>query len=150
MIDGLHEDLTCERETRAWQKEAKCAACGGVDPKCDGSAPLVLNSICHTREGVRVSYVKKIHSLILECATCGKHIVNISLDAPVATASSMKTRNAKKAAFYTCKKCGFLHPVELRVEACKKDRSLFDMAILNERFGVDGWIDVSSELATQS
>ncbi len=127
-------------------REAKCANCGGKDPNCDGSTPIILNSICHTREGVRVSYVKKTHSLVLECATCSKHIVSISLDAPDPT----PTRKGPKPAFYTCKKCGFLHPIELRVEACKKDRSLFDMAILNDQFGVDGWVDVTNELSRQS
>ena len=129
-------------------REAKCAECGGDDPSCDGSTPIILNSICHARQGVRVGYVKKIHSLVLECATCSKHIVTISLDAPAATTSSR--RKEPKPAFYTCKKCGFLHPVELRVEACKKDRSLFDMAILNNQFGVDGWVDVTNDVAKQS
>jgi hypothetical protein len=128
-------------------REAKCAECGGTDPNCDGSVPIILNSICHERQGVRVGYVKSIHSLVLDCAVCKKHIVTISL-APAE--AKTPRRKEPKPAFYTCKKCGFLHPVELRVEACKKDRSLFDMAILNEQFGVDGWVDVTNEVGKQS
>lgn len=131
-------------------REAKCAKCGGNDPLCDGSMPILLNSICHPRHGVVVAYMKRgqSHSLVLECATCHKHVVAISLDAPDATTTAR--RKGPKPAFYTCKKCGFLHPVELRTEACKKDRSLFDMAILNDQFGVDGWVDVTNEVAKQS
>jgi hypothetical protein len=56
---------------------------------------------------------------------------------------SKRSAAKKKPQFCTCKTCGFLHPIEADQGACKKDRSLFDVVILNERFGVDGWTDVT-------
>ena len=131
-------------------REAKCSACGGTDPQCDGSEPLVINSRCHTRQGVQVGYVKNIHSLVLECATCREHIITIALDRQVVERRHAVPTTMPKPEFYECKKCGFFHAVELRVDACRKDRGCFGWAVLNDHFGVDGWVDVTNKVAKQS
>jgi len=78
-------------------RKAKCAKCNDLDPNCDQSSPLVLGSVCHTGEGTNVMYVKKDHALVIECATCHKHIVTIDLEP-----QSAPRRKEKKPSFYTC------------------------------------------------
>jgi hypothetical protein len=58
-------------------KVAECQECHGLDPDCN--APLVLSGKCHPRAGSRVVYLKARHALVLTCAACDKHIVDIRL-----------------------------------------------------------------------
>jgi hypothetical protein len=48
------------------------------DPHEEGE--LVLNASCHIGQGLTVAYHKEKRALIIDCAVCGKHVVDILVE----------------------------------------------------------------------